>query len=262
MSTHLDAIVAGVLEDLEGRKAAVSFEAVSARAMASTRRNRLRERLSAGRAGIIAEIKRASPSRGWIRPDLDAVATGRAYAEAGASAISVLTEGRRFGGSLSDLETVSAAVPDTPVLRKDFMLDEYMVAEARAYGADLVLLMVSVLRERTRELLAAASRYGLDALVEVHDEDELSVAIAAGAGIIGINNRNLKTLSVDLATSERMLPLIPEGVVKIVESGIATPEEVRRLSSLGADCFLVGETLVRSGDPREGIRRLLSLQTR
>ena len=260
VSTHLDAIVAGVREDLELRKAAVPFEVISRRAMAVVRRNRLRDSLQAGRPGIIAEIKRASPSRGWIRPDLDAVATGRAYAEAGASAISVLTEGRRFGGSLSDLEAVSAAVPGTPVLRKDFILDEYMIAEARAFGADLVLLMVSVLGERTRVMLELAGRYGLDAMVEVHDEAELSVAIGSGAGIIGINNRNLKTLAVDLATSERMLPLIPAGIVRVVESGISSPGEVRHLSGLGADCFLVGETLVKSGDPGAGIRRLLSLQ--
>ena len=260
VSTHLDAIVAGVREDLKLRRAAVPFEVISRRAMAVVRRNRLRDSLQAGRPGIIAEIKRASPSRGWIRPDLDAVATGRAYAEAGASAISVLTEGRRFGGSLSDLEAVSAAVPGTPVLRKDFILDEYMIAEARAFGADLVLLMVSVLGERTRVMLELAGRYGLDAMVEVHDEAELSVAIGSGAGIIGINNRNLKTLAVDLATSERMLPLIPAGIVRVVESGISSPGEVRHLSGLGADCFLVGETLVKSGDPGAGIRRLLSLQ--
>lgn len=257
-STHLDAIVAGVREDLEERRRREPLESVARRAAANGRTCRFADGLAKRRPGIIAEIKRASPSKGWIRRDLDAVATGIAYAEAGAAAISVLTEGRRFGGSLADLEAVSAAVPGTAVLRKDFVLDEYMVAEARACGADMVLLMVSVLGAKTADLLAAARGYGLDALVETHDEQELAVALDAGATIVGINNRNLKTLAVDLATSERLLPLIPAGVVKVVESGISTADEVRRLAACGADCFLVGETLVRSGDPAGGIRALLS----
>jgi indole-3-glycerol phosphate synthase len=257
-STHLDAIVAGVREALETRKRTVSFEEIAGRAAANTRIRRIGERLAASRPGIIAEIKRASPSKGWIDRDLDPVSTARAYSRAGACAISVLTEGRRFGGSLADLEAVSGAAGDTPVLRKDFVLDEYMIAEARAFGADLVLLMVSVLGGRTAEMLDMAGRHGLDALVEVHDEDELAIAIEARAGIVGINNRNLKTLSVDLGTSERILPMIPPGVIKVVESGISSPDEVRRFASMGADAFLVGETLIRSGDPASEIGRLLS----
>lgn len=256
-ATHLDGIVAGVREELERRRSEFPFDAIAGRAAASTRRLRLADRLAAG-PGIIAEIKRASPSKGWISPDLDAVATARAYARAGACAISVLTEGRRFGGSLADLEAVSGAVTDTPILRKDFILDEYMIAEARAFGADLVLLMVSVLGGRTREMLETARRYGLEALVEVHDEAELAIALDARAAIVGINNRNLKTLAVDLGTSERILPMIPPGIVKVVESGISSPEEVRRFASLGADAFLVGETLIRSGDPSSEIGKLLS----
>lgn len=255
--THLDAILAGVREALDLRRRAVPFDALAARAAGCSRRLRIGDRLAAG-PGIIAEIKRASPSKGWIDAGLDAVATARAYARGGACAISVLTEGRRFGGSLADLEAVSGTVTDTPILRKDFILDEYMIAEARAFGADLVLLMVSVLGGRTREMLETAGRYGLEALVEVHDEAELAVALDAGAGIVGINNRNLKTLAVDLATSGRILPMIPAGIVKVVESGIASPDEVRRYASLGADAFLVGETLIRSGDPASEIGRLLS----
>lgn len=256
-STHLDALVAGVAQDLEARKKAVSFEEIVARAGANKRKRSFRAKL-AGRTGIIAEIKRASPSRGWIRQDLDAAATARAYAEGGASAISVLTEGRKFGGSLRDLEAASAASGDVPVLRKDFVLDEYMLAEARAHGADLVLLMVNVLGDRTGGLLRAAERFGLDALVEVHDEEELGVALAAGASIVGINNRNLKTLEVDLGTSGRLLPAIPGGTIKVVESGISSPDEVSQLAALGADAFLVGETLVRAANPASEIRRLLS----
>jgi indole-3-glycerol phosphate synthase len=256
-STHLDGIVAGVREELERRRSEVPFGVIAGRAAASTRRLRIADRLGGG-PGIIAEIKRASPSKGWINADLDPVATAAAYARAGACAISVLTEGRRFGGSLADLEAVSRAVEDTPVLRKDFVLDEYMIAEARAFGADLVLLMVSVLGDRTAEMLDMAGRHGLEALVEVHDEAELAIALDARARIVGINNRNLKTLAVDLGVSGRILPLIPPGVVKVVESGISSPEEVRRFASLGADAFLVGETLVRSGDPASEIGRLLS----
>ncbi|HEY5997276.1 MAG TPA: indole-3-glycerol phosphate synthase TrpC [Candidatus Deferrimicrobiaceae bacterium] len=257
-STHLDAIVDGVREELEARKRTVSFDEIAGRAAANKRVRRIGGRLAAARPGIIAEIKRASPSKGWIARDLDPVATALAYARAGACAISVLTEGRRFGGSLADLEAVSAAVDDTPVLRKDFVLDEYMIAEARAYGADLVLLMVSVLGDRTAGMLETAGRYGLDALVEVHDEAELAIALDAHAGIVGINNRNLKTLAVDLDTSGRLLPMIPPRIVKVVESGITSAVDVRRFASLGADAFLVGETLIRSGDPASEIGRLLS----
>jgi indole-3-glycerol phosphate synthase len=257
-STHLDSIVAGVREDLEARKRALPFAEVEARSLAVRRDRRVIERLSGG-ASIIAEIKRASPSKGWIDPGLDAAGAARAYAGGGAAAISVLTEGRRFGGSLKDLEDASAASGEVPVLRKDFLLDEYMVAEARAFGADLVLLMVSVLGDATRGLLEASTRHGLEALVEVRDEAELAVALDAGARIVGINNRDLTTLSVDLSVAERMLPKIPPGVVKVVESGISDPGEVARYRALGADAFLVGEALVRSGDPAAEIRRLLSL---
>lgn len=254
-STHLDAIVAGVREDLGRRMAAVPFREVEARAAANRSRRAFRARLG-NNVGIIAEIKRASPSKGWIREGLDVEGQARRYVRAGACAVSVLTEGRRFGGSLADLSAVSALSGEVPVLRKDFVVDEYMLAEARAHGADIVLLMVSVLGDRTGEMIRAAARYGLETLVEVHDEPELEVAVRAGAPVVGINNRNLKTLEVDLAVSERLLPLVPEGVAKVVESGISSPDEVRRLRAIGADAFLVGETLVRSDDPEETLRAL------
>ncbi len=253
--THLERIVAGVREDLERRKASVPFSEVVARARGNASGRNIRSRLAGG-PGIIAEIKRASPSRGWIRRDLDAGAMARAYCRAGACAVSVLTEGRCFGGSLADLEAASGATGPVPVLRTDFIVDEYMVAESRAWGADLVLLMVSVLADGTAAMAAAARRYGLEALVEVHDEAEMEVAAAAGAGVVGINNRDLATLGVDLSVSERLLPLAPPGAIKVVESGISRREDIARFRALGADAFLVGEALVGSGDPEDAVRRL------
>ena len=204
--------------------------------------------------GIIAEIKRASPSRGWIRRDLDAVATAAAYLAVGAWAVSVLTEGRSFGGSLSDLSDIRAAYPEATLLRKDFVLDEYMLAESRAHGADLVLLMVSVLGERTVEMAALAFSQRLEPLVEARDAGEIAIAVRSGARLIGINNRNLDTLSVDLSTGDRLLPLLPAGVYPVVESGISTAEQVRGFHRAGARLFLIGESLAASKDPADTIR--------
>ncbi len=253
--THLTRLVAGVREDLAVRRAAAPFPEVVARARANAVRRDIRRGLASG-PGIIAEIKRASPSRGWIRRDLDAGAAARAYARAGACAVSVLTERRRFGGSLADLEAASRGCGAIPVLRKDFVLDEYMLAESRAWGADLVLLMVSVLGAETVGMTALARGYGLEALVEVHDEAEMEIAAASGAGLVGINNRDLATLRVDLSVSERLLPLAPRGAIKVVESGISTPDDVARFRALGADAFLVGEALVGSDDPEAALRLL------
>src|SRR5512145_425783 len=253
--THLERIVAGVRDDLEARKAAFPFRDVVARARANALRRDIRARLADG-PGIVAEIKRASPSRGWIRRDLDAADAARLYADAGACAVSVLTEGRGFGGSLDDLAAASGACGTVPVLRKDFVLDEYMLAESRAFGADLVLLMVSVLGDATGGMVALARDHGLEPLVEVHDAREMEIAAAAGAAVVGINNRDLATLRVDLSVSERLLPLAPPRAIKVVESGIATRDDVLRFRALGADAFLVGEALVRSADPGDAVRRL------
>lgn len=204
--------------------------------------------------GIIAEIKRASPSRGWIRRDLDAVATAAAYLAGGAWAVSVLTEGRSFGGSLADLSGIRAAFPEATLLRKDFVLDEYMLAESRAHGADLVLLMVSVLGEKTGEMAALAAAHRLEPLVEARDAAEIAVAVRSGARLIGINNRNLDTLTVDLSAGSRLLPLLPAGVVPVVESGISTAEQVRDFHRAGARLFLIGESLAGSKDPADMIR--------
>lgn len=254
-SHHLRAIVSAVSEDLEKRKAAVPFSEIVGSARANLRRREIRRYLEDG-PGIIAEIKRASPSLGWIRRELDAAETARAYASGGACAVSVLTENRFFGGSLRDLSEASAACGDLPVLRKDFLLDEYMLAESRANGADLILLIVAVLGERTGEMVRLAAAYGLEALVEVHDEKEMETAARGGATMIGINNRNLASLSVDLDTAARLLPLAPPGTVKVVESGISSRADVVRFRELGADAFLVGESIVRSANAEETIRKL------
>jgi len=254
MSTHLSRILEGVREDLARRKSRYSLDDL--RKMEDTRGPARDLFPTIPRVpAVIAEIKRASPSRGWIRRDLDAVETAKEYITGGAWAISILTEERRFGGSLADLARVRWEFPDAVLLRKDFLLDEYMLAESRAYGADMALLMVSVLGNRTAEMVALARRHRIEPLVEVHDEDELSVAGGAGARFIGINNRDLKTLAVDLSVSERLLPLVPEGAVPVVESGISKPEQVAGFHRMGARLFLVGEALVGSGDPADTIRR-------
>ncbi|MBP2683341.1 MAG: Indole-3-glycerol-phosphate synthase [Deltaproteobacteria bacterium] len=204
--------------------------------------------------GVIAEIKRASPSRGWIRRDLDAVATAAAYLAGGAWAVSVLTEARSFGGSLRDLSDIRSAFPAATLLRKDFVLDEYMLAESRAHGADLVLLMVSVLGDRTGEMAGLAFRHRLEPLVEARNPEEIAIAVRSGARMIGINNRDLDTLTVDLSTGERLLPLLPPGVIPVVESGISKAEEVRRLHKAGARLFLIGESLAVASNPADTIR--------
>lgn len=256
-SRHLARILEGVRQDLAVRKAAVALSEVASLARACPRRLSLGESVArTGRPGILAEIKRASPSRGWIREALDVPATARAYRGAGACGVSVLTEGREFGGSLGDLGAVSSACPDLPVLRKDFLLDEYMMAEARAHGADAALVIVAIHGEATAEIVRAAREYGLEPLVEVHDEEELETAVRSGATVVGINNRDLATLAVDRAVSERLLPRIPGGILRIVESGISTAEQVRRLHEMGADAFLVGEALMRFPDPGDGVRML------
>jgi indole-3-glycerol phosphate synthase len=198
---------------------------------------------------IIAEMKRRSPSGGALRGDLDPAAVARAYAEAGAAALSVLTDAADFGGSLDDMVAARDAAP-VPMLRKDFTVDPVQIAEARVAGADAVLLIVAVLDGDALEAcLDAARRFGLDALVEVHDEEEATRAVNAGAVCIGVNNRDLRTLRTDLATFARVRRVLPDDVVVVAESGVRTADDVRRLAGEGADAVLVGETLMRSDDP-------------
>jgi len=246
---------------------AAAKAAIPASAMAELARSRgdaprgLRKALTAGEAPrVIAEIKRRSPSRGEIRAGFDPAAIAKAYAEAGAAAISVLTDERYFGGRLEYLEVVREAT-DVPVLRKDFAVDPYQIDEARARGADAVLLIVAAFTdagggERLASLHRRAVEVGLDVLVEVRDEAELEAALGAGADLVGINNRNLETFEVDLATTERLAGRAPEGVVLVSESGIFTNDDIRRLERAGAGAFLVGEALMREPDVGQALRSL------
>ena len=249
----LDEIVAGVREDLAERRARRSLDELAAivATLGATR-----DPMPAFRAAplaVISEVKRSSPSKGALADIPDPAALAAEYAAGGASAISVLTERRRFGGTLADLEAVRAAV-DTPVLRKDFIVTDYQLWEARAAGADLALLIVAALTdEELASLMGVAASLGLTALVEAHTADEVRRALAAGASLIGVNNRNLQTLDVDLAQFERLVDLIPDDVVKVAESGILSLDDVRQVARAGADVILVGEALVKHGDPRRAV---------
>jgi indole-3-glycerol phosphate synthase len=256
--TILDEILAHKRQELAAARARVAPErmAEQARRMAQPARGFRAALRAAPRPRVIAEIKRRSPSRGEIRPDLDPVACAKVYAEAGAAALSVLTDSRFFGGSLGHLGAVRAAV-DLPILRKDFVLDAYQLDEARVAGADAVLLIASALAPaELRALLRRCDELGLDALVEVHDEAELETALAAGASLVGINNRDLRTFEVDLATSERLAPRVPEGVLVVAESGISRYADVERLERAGAHAVLVGEALMREPDLGAALARL------
>lgn len=260
MVTVLDDIIAGVREDLEARQRRIGLADLKERAArldpARSGLDALRGRPSGVR--VIAEVKRSSPSKGALAMIADPAALARDYEAGGASIISVLTEQRRFGGSLEDLAAVRAAV-DIPVLRKDFVVTSYQLWEARAHGADLVLLIVAALDqhelvgliERTRSL-------GMTPLVEVHDESEAERALAAGADLIGVNNRNLKTLEVDRTTFARVGAMLPDHVVRICESGVRGPHDVLECARAQADAVLVGEALVTGGDPRTAVADLVA----
>ncbi|MQC18735.1 MAG: indole-3-glycerol phosphate synthase TrpC [Chloroflexi bacterium] len=257
--TILDRIVADrrvrLAEDRAARDEATlhaMIEALPAPLAFSDRLRQGRPTVAPARLRLIAEIKRASPSKGIFDADLDAVEQARQYAEAGAAAISILTEPDHFKGGITDLAEVSvafAADPDRPaLLRKDFIFDAYQVLEARAFGADALLLIVMLLEPDTLgDLLARTRALGMEALVEVHDEQELSVAVEAGATVIGVNNRDLRTFQEDLGLFERLAPLAPAGVTLVAESAIRAPEDARRMAEAGAHALLVGEALVRSG---------------
>jgi indole-3-glycerol phosphate synthase len=223
------------------------------------KRRDFRAALTGRSPAVIAEIKRASPSKGIIAADtLDPAAVAQAYENGGAAAISVLTDEQFFRGSLDDLSIARGAVR-IPVLRKDFTIDEYHVAEAAANCADAVLLITAILSPtRLRQLREYAQKLGLTALVEVHDETELESALDSGAQVIGVNNRNLRTFEVTLETSLRMAARIPAGIVRVSESGIRSPEDIRRLGEAGYHAFLVGEHLMRSRDPQHALRALLA----
>ncbi len=207
---------------------------------------------------IIAEIKKASPSKGVLVELFDPPAIARAYAEGGAAALSVLTEGPNFQGSLDDLKTARASVA-LPALRKDFTIGEFDIIEAAAAGADAILLIAAILEQRQlRDLRELAERYGMAALVEVHSADELEMAAGSGAKIIGVNNRNLHTFEVSLDVALRLADKIPTGAIHVAESGIHSASDVRKLRAAGYSAFLVGERLMKSGDPAAEIRALLA----
>jgi indole-3-glycerol phosphate synthase len=259
--TVLAEILAHKREELAAAQARVAPEALAARARARAEPTRGFRRALLGAGGgpprVIAELKRRSPSRGEIRADFDPVAIARAYEAAGAAALSVLTDERFFGGSLAGLERVRAATR-LPLLRKDFVLDAYQIDEARVAGADAILLIVAALAPAdVARLREHALGLGLDALVEVHDEAELDVAKGAGADLIGINNRDLRSFVTDLAVTERLARRVPEGALVVAESGIFGRADVERLARAGAAAFLVGESLMREPDPGLALRRLL-----
>ena len=257
--TVLDDILAGVREDLVERQAHTSLEDLQAlaahRPSALPAESVLRDNDA---VQVIAEVKRSSPSKGALAAIADPAGLARDYESGGASVISVLTEPRRFGGSLADLAAVRNAV-DVPVLRKDFVLTSYQVWEARAYGADMVLLIVAALEQPALiSLVERVHSLGMAALVEVHDGEEVDRAVDAGARIIGVNCRNLHTLEVDRAVFARVAPLIPNGVLRVAESGIRGPHDVLGFARSGADAVLVGESLVTGKEPRAAVADLVA----
>lgn len=258
----LDEILAHKREELvTARRATPDAAMARAAREASTSPRGFRRALTSTPAPrIIAEIKRRSPSKGEIRAHFDPVAIAAAYTKAGAAALSVLTDERYFGGSLDILRAVRE-VTHLPLLRKDFVVDAYQIDEARAAGADAVLLIVRALdRPDLAALLGHARGLGLDVLVEVHDEAELEVASAVGADLIGVNNRDLRRFVIDLATTERLAAKIPRNAVLVSESGIVTPEDVSRLMAAGAQALLVGESLMREEDVEAALLRLRGVQ--
>lgn len=256
----LATIVAATRRIVEVRAAETPAEVLRARAEAApARQGHFRKALErTDRINVIAECKRRSPSRGLLRPSYDPMAIARGYQAAGAAALSVLTEPTFFDGALEHLTAVRAAV-SLPILRKDFIVEAYQLYEARLAGADAVLLIVAALSPADLEaLLAEAARLGLDALVEVHNQEELEVAIEAGAPIVGVNNRNLRDLTVKIETSYRLIDRIPRGVLAVSESGLKSAEDLSGLRAVGYRGFLLGERLMTSPDPGAALRGLLN----
>jgi len=251
----LDSIIEGVREDLaQRRKPLAQIQEELSRAPEVVDSHRL---LSRSGMQVIAEVKRSSPSKGALAEITDPAKLATEYAKAGASVISVLTERRRFGGSLADLDEVRKSV-ELPILRKDFMVDEYQFLEARAHGADVVLLIVAALSSsQLKDFYDLATELKMGSLIEIHTESELERAMEISPRIVGVNSRNLKTLEVDTQAFAHLLPSIPSDVIKVAESGISRRSDVELAEEYGAQAILVGEALVRAGDPISEMRTLL-----
>ncbi|MBI4233449.1 MAG: indole-3-glycerol phosphate synthase TrpC [Chloroflexi bacterium] len=261
MASILDRIVAAKREEVARSKAQVPLAVLKGRVAAMPSPLNFSGALMGDAVRLIAEVKKASPSRGLLRPNFDPVELALAYAGGGAAAISVLTDSH-FQGTGEHLIAVAAAVRplNVPVLRKDFHLDPYQLYEARAWGADAALLIAAILPQTLlMELLALARTLWLQCLVEVHNEEELERALRAGAEVIGINNRDLRTFHTDLGVTERLAPRVPRGVIAVSESGILTREDVLRVRKAGAHAILVGEALVTAADPSTKVQELLAL---
>lgn len=257
MANFLSTIVEQVKSQVDHRQREIPAPVLRERPLFQTPTRGFARNLEGNSRRIIAEIKRASPSKGLIRTDCDPVAIAKEYASHGASAISVLTEERFFQGSLLYLEQIRSVV-HLPLLRKDFIVNPYQLIEARSYGADAVLLIAALLDPSLlQELREQATALSLDSLVEVHTEMELDAAVRAGAQMVGINNRDLETFDVNLATTEKLAPLVPAGMPAVCESGIDSVEQIRRIERLGIHVFLVGESLMRSIEPGRKLQELL-----
>jgi indole-3-glycerol phosphate synthase len=255
----LDEILVGVRADLAERQAAVPLDDLKERAAHRSSPSDALAVLRQPGVGVIAEVKRASPSRGELAAIEDPASLAREYAAGGARVVSVLTEPRRFNGSLADLDAVRAAI-DVPVLRKDFVVSSYQLWEARAHGADLCLLIVAALEQNALVSLVERTRsLGMTALVEVHDADEVSRAVDAGAEVIGVNARDLRSLEVDRSLFGRLAPLVPDTILKVAESGVRGPHDFLTYAAAGADAVLVGEGLVTDRDPRSAVAELVTV---
>jgi indole-3-glycerol phosphate synthase len=259
MNDVLAGIAAYKRDDVAARKARVSLDELEtlADSVSPPRGFGLALRAPRGRLALIAEIKKASPSKGLIRADFDPPALARAYAEGGAACLSVLTDAPSFQGDDRFLTQARNAVP-LPCLRKEFLVDPWQVAESRALGADAILVIMAMVDDTlAAELMSEAARFGMDALVEVHDEAEMARAVALGATLVGINNRDLKTFVVDLAVTERLARMAPENALLVTESGVFTSADAARMARAGARAMLVGESLMRQADVTAATRQLL-----
>ena len=251
----LDSIIEGVREDLAARRLPMS-QLLEALEVAPPVRDCLATLLTED-ISVIAEVKRSSPSKGALAPITDPAGLAASYAEAGAAVISVLTEQRRFGGTLADLDLVRSSV-ELPILRKDFMIDEYQFYEARAHGADVILLIVAALsRNQLEDYFLLSKELGMRALIEVHTPGELESALSISPEIVGVNSRNLKTLEVDTQAFAQLIPQIPSTIARVAESGISLRSDVEYAHEHGATAILVGEALVRSGNPNVAMGQLL-----